>query len=45
MQPGVARGAAYAGRRQIHTRTVVLLTPEEIDEAARKTPAYRAPGA
>jgi uncharacterized protein with GYD domain len=28
----------------VHTRTVVLLTPEEIDEAARKTPAYRAPG-
>jgi uncharacterized protein with GYD domain len=25
-------------------RTVVLLTPEEIDAAAKKTPAYRAPG-
>jgi uncharacterized protein with GYD domain len=25
--------------------TVVLLTPEEIDSAARKTVAYRAPGA
>jgi uncharacterized protein with GYD domain len=29
----------------VRTRTVVLLTPEEVDEAARKTPAYRAPGA
>ncbi len=26
-------------------RTVVLLTPEEIDQAAKKTPQYRAPGA
>jgi uncharacterized protein with GYD domain len=25
-------------------RTVVLLTPEEVDAAAKKTPAYRAPG-
>jgi uncharacterized protein with GYD domain len=29
----------------VRTRTVVLLTPEEVDDAARKTPAYRAPGA
>ncbi len=25
-------------------RTVVLLTPEEVDAAAKKTPTYRAPG-
>jgi hypothetical protein len=25
-------------------KTTVLLTPEEIDEAAKKTPVYRAPG-
>ena len=28
----------------IATRTVVLMTPEEIDAAARLTPTYRAPG-
>jgi uncharacterized protein with GYD domain len=27
------------------TRTVVLLTPEEVDEATQKTVEYRAPGA
>jgi uncharacterized protein with GYD domain len=27
------------------TRTTVLLTPEEVDQAARKTVEYRAPGA
>ena len=26
------------------TRTVVLMTPEEADAAARKTPTYRGPG-
>jgi uncharacterized protein with GYD domain len=26
------------------TKTVVLLTPEEMDKAAKKTVAYRAPG-
>ncbi len=29
----------------ISTRTVVLLTPEEIDAAAKLHPSYRAPGA
>jgi uncharacterized protein with GYD domain len=28
----------------VHTRTVVLLTPEEVDRAAQLSPAYRAPG-
>ena len=28
----------------VHTETVVLLTPEEVDAAAKKTVKYRAPG-
>ena len=28
----------------IATRTVVLMTPEEVDAATKLTPAYRAPG-
>jgi uncharacterized protein with GYD domain len=28
----------------VTTKTVVLLTPEEMDKAAKKTVAYRAPG-
>ena len=28
----------------VHTRTVVLLSPEEIDLAAKKSVSYRAPG-
>jgi len=28
----------------VTVRTTVLMTPEEIDQAAKKTPAYRAPG-
>ena len=28
----------------VTAKTVVLLTPEEIDEACKKSPAYRAPG-
>jgi uncharacterized protein with GYD domain len=29
----------------IDSETIVLLTPEEIDEATKKSPAYRPPGA
>jgi uncharacterized protein with GYD domain len=29
----------------IDSETVVLLTPEEIDEATKKSPAYQPPGA
>jgi uncharacterized protein with GYD domain len=36
---------AVAASGAIHSETVVLLTPEEIDEAAKKSPAYRPPGA
>jgi uncharacterized protein with GYD domain len=28
----------------VQTKTVVLLTPEEIDQAAKSTPSYRPPG-
>ena len=28
----------------VTTRTTVLLTPEEIDQATKKTPSYRPPG-
>ena len=28
----------------VHTRTVVLLTPEDLDAVTRLSPAYRAPG-
>ncbi|MDR3546460.1 MAG: GYD domain-containing protein [Candidatus Limnocylindrales bacterium] len=28
----------------VHTRTIVLLTPEELDAVSRLAPTYRAPG-
>jgi hypothetical protein len=28
----------------VHTKTVVLLTPEEIDQATKKSATYQAPG-
>jgi len=28
----------------VATKTIVLLTPEEVDEAVKKTPLYRPPG-
>jgi len=40
-----AVGLAVSGSGSVRTRTVVLLTPEEIDEATKKSVAYRAPGA
>ncbi len=36
---------AIAASGAIDSETVVLLTPEEMDEATNKSPAYRAPGA
>lgn len=41
-----AAAAALAGIETggVTTETIVLLTPEEMDKAARKTVAYRAPG-
>lgn len=47
--PGNAADAAgaltAAATGAISTRTIVLLTPEEIDAAAKLSPEYRAPGA
>ena len=40
-----AAGALAAGATgAIATRTVVLMTPEEVDAATKLTPTYRAPG-
>jgi uncharacterized protein with GYD domain len=36
---------AVAAGGAISIRTTVLLTPEEMDQAVKKVPAYRAPGA
>ena len=41
-----AAGALAAGSSgAVSVRTIVLLTPEEIDEAVKLSPDYRAPGA
>ncbi len=39
---GATAVAAAGGARP---RTIVLLTPEEVDAAAKRSPSYRAPGA
>lgn len=39
-----AASLAITASGAVRTETVVLLTPEEIDAAAKKTVAYRAPG-
>ena len=39
----IALTVAATGAVNIQTR--VLMTPEEVDEATKKSPAYRAPGA
>ncbi len=47
--PGSAAVAAAtlaaAGSGAVSTRTIVLITPEEIDAASKLSPRYRAPGA
>ena len=40
----VAITLALAASGGTTARTTVLLTPEEMDQAARKTPAYKPPG-
>ena len=40
-----AVGLTVSGSGSVRTRTVVLLTPEEIDEATKNSLEYRAPGA
>lgn len=46
--PGNAAAAAAAmttsASGTVHTRTVVLLTPEDVDAAAKFSPSYRPPG-
>jgi uncharacterized protein with GYD domain len=39
-----AAALTASGTGAVTTKTVVLLTPEEMDKAAKKTVAYRAPG-
>lgn len=39
-----AIGLAVAASGSVHGRMTILLTPEEIDQATKKSPAYRAPG-
>ena len=39
-----ATAVAINASGAVHTKTVVLLTPEEIDQAVRKNVTYRAPG-
>jgi uncharacterized protein with GYD domain len=39
-----AIGMTVAASGAVSTNTVVLLTPEEIDQASKKSIAYRAPG-
>jgi uncharacterized protein with GYD domain len=40
-----AVGLTVSGAGAVHTRTTVLLTPEEIDQARGKTVDYKLPGA
>ena len=40
-----AIGLTVAGAGAVTSKTVVLLTPEEIDRATQQTVSYRAPGA
>jgi uncharacterized protein with GYD domain len=39
-----AASAAINASGAVHVRTVVLLSPEEMDDAVKKTVKYRAPG-
>jgi len=39
-----AASVAINASGAVHSRTTVLLTPEEIDQAVKKTVSYRAPG-
>ena len=39
-----ALSLSVAASGAVATKTTVLLTPEEIDAATKKTPSYRAPG-
>jgi len=41
---GIALSLAVNASSAVHISTIPLITPEEIDAAARKAPSYRAPG-
>lgn len=41
---GASIGMTVAASGGAHGRVTILLTPEEIDKAAKMSPAYRAPG-
>ncbi len=40
----VGASVAINASGAVHTKTVVLLTPEEVDQAMKKSVTYRAPG-
>jgi uncharacterized protein with GYD domain len=42
---GIAVSLAVNASGMVHLATIPLITPEEIDAAAKKVPSYRAPGA
>lgn len=42
---GIALSLAVNASGAVRLSTIPLITPEEIDAAAKKVPAYRAPGA
>jgi uncharacterized protein with GYD domain len=44
-ESAVAMALAVNGSGAVTTRTVVLLTPEQVDEAVKRSVQYRAPGA
>jgi uncharacterized protein with GYD domain len=43
-QSAAAMALTVSGSGSVHARTIVLLTPEELDRAAEMSPEYAAPG-
>jgi uncharacterized protein with GYD domain len=39
-----AASLAVSSTGLVHTKTTVLMTPEDLDQAGRKSPTYRPPG-
>jgi len=44
-EAAAAIGLTVGASGKASVRTVTLLTPEQVDAAAKRTPTYRAPGA
>lgn len=42
---GIALSLTVNATSAVHVSTIPLITPEEIDQASKKKPKYRAPGA